>query len=161
YALAKEIGAKRAMCQALIPTTWFTDYWVDYRDQAIANNDEARALAEELGDEELQLDTASARFRLESIDEAHEEAMRIRRRRAAPYRGPGAPRVARPEERSDLLSRHDHGCRGGGARARRVHAGALPRRPIGRTRRATRHAARSHHRARAGNACPRWSRTLG
>ena len=36
YALAKEIGDKRAMCQALIPTSWFTDYWLDYRDQAIA-----------------------------------------------------------------------------------------------------------------------------
>jgi class 3 adenylate cyclase/tetratricopeptide (TPR) repeat protein len=80
YALAKEIGDRRAMCQALIPTTWFTDYWVDYRDQAIANNDEARALAEELGDEDLQMDAASARFRLVSMDEAHEEAMRIRRR---------------------------------------------------------------------------------
>ena len=53
YALAKEIGDKRAMCQALIPTSWFTDYWQDYRDQAIANIDEARALAAELGDEEL------------------------------------------------------------------------------------------------------------
>ena len=80
YALAKEIGDKRAMCQALIPTTWFTDYWADYRDQAIANNDEARALAAELGDEELQLDAASARFRLVSMDEAHEVAVRIRRR---------------------------------------------------------------------------------
>src|SRR4029077_15561068 len=80
YALAKEIGDKRAMCQALIPTTWFTDYWVDYREQAIANNDEARALAADLGDEELQLDAASARFRLVSMDEAHEEALRIRLR---------------------------------------------------------------------------------
>ena len=45
YALAKEIGDKRAMCQALIPTLSFVDYWREYREQAIANNAEARALA--------------------------------------------------------------------------------------------------------------------
>jgi len=44
----------------------------DYRDQAIANNDEASALAADLGDEELQMDAASARFRLVTMDEAHE-----------------------------------------------------------------------------------------
>ena len=42
YALAKEIGDKRAMCQALIPTSWFTDYWQDYHAQAVANIEEAR-----------------------------------------------------------------------------------------------------------------------
>jgi class 3 adenylate cyclase/tetratricopeptide (TPR) repeat protein len=80
YALAKELGDKRAMCQALIPTTWLTDYWADYRAQAIANNDEARVLAAELGDEELQIEADSARLRLVSMDEAGEEALRIRRR---------------------------------------------------------------------------------
>ena len=80
YALAKEIGDKRAMCQALIPTSWFTDYWQDYRDQAIANNDEARALAAELGDEELEIEAASARLRLLTLGEAHEEALRLRQR---------------------------------------------------------------------------------
>ena len=81
YALAKEIGDKRAMCQALIPTSWFIDYWQDYRDQAIANNDEARALAAELGDEELQIEAAvgsgSGSWRSE---EAHVEALRMRQR---------------------------------------------------------------------------------
>jgi predicted ATPase/class 3 adenylate cyclase len=80
YALAKEVGDKRAMCQALIPTSWFTDYWQEYRDQAVRNNDEARALAEELGDEELQIEAASARLRLVTLGEAHEEALRIRQR---------------------------------------------------------------------------------
>ena len=80
YALAKEISDKRAMCQALIPTNWFTDYWQEYRDQAIANNNEARALAEEIGDEELQIDAASARLRLLTLAEAGEEALRIRER---------------------------------------------------------------------------------
>jgi class 3 adenylate cyclase/tetratricopeptide (TPR) repeat protein len=79
YALAKEIGDKRAMCQALIPTSWFVDYWVDYRDQALANNDEARKLAEELGDEELQIDAASARLRLVTTGEGHEDILRMRK----------------------------------------------------------------------------------
>jgi predicted ATPase len=80
YALAKEIGDKRAMCQALIPTSWFTDYWQEYRDRAIANNDEARALAADLGDEELQIEAASARLRLVPLGEAHQEGLRIRER---------------------------------------------------------------------------------
>jgi hypothetical protein len=80
YALAKEIGDKRAMCQALIPTAWFIDYWQEYRDQAIANNDEARTLAAELGDEELEIEAASSRLRLVSWAEGHEDAMGIRER---------------------------------------------------------------------------------
>jgi predicted ATPase/class 3 adenylate cyclase len=80
YALAKAIGDKRAMCQALIPTSWFTDYWAEYREQAIANNTEARALAAELGDEELEIEAGSARFRLVTLAEAHPEALRMRQR---------------------------------------------------------------------------------
>jgi len=83
YALAKEIGDNRAMCQALIPTSWFVDYWQDYRDQAIRNNDEATALALQLGDEDLQTDAASSRLRLVTSDEAHEEAVRVRARLVA------------------------------------------------------------------------------
>jgi class 3 adenylate cyclase/tetratricopeptide (TPR) repeat protein len=80
YALAKENGDKRAMCQALIPTSWFVDYGVEYREQAIRNNDEASAHARELGDEELQIDAASARLRLVTSEQAHEEALHLRRR---------------------------------------------------------------------------------
>lgn len=83
YALAKAIGDKRAMCQALIPTSWFVDYWQDYRDQAIANNNEARALAAEIGDEELQIEAATTRLRLVTLREAHVEAQRVRQRLAA------------------------------------------------------------------------------
>ena len=36
-----ELGDKRVMAQALIPTTWFTDYWLDYKEQAAANLREA------------------------------------------------------------------------------------------------------------------------
>ena len=80
YALAKEIGDKRAMCQALIPTSWFTDYWQDYHNQAVANIEEARVLAAELGDEELDIETASARIKLLQLGEAHAEALRLRQR---------------------------------------------------------------------------------
>ncbi len=80
YALAKEIGDKRAMCQALIPTNTFVDYWQDYRDRAIAQNEEARALARELGDEELQIEAASAQLRFLTVDEAHTQALRVRER---------------------------------------------------------------------------------
>jgi class 3 adenylate cyclase/tetratricopeptide (TPR) repeat protein len=80
YALAKEIGDRRAMCEALIPTSWLTDYWQDYRGRALANNEEARALAAELGDEELQIEATSARFHLVTLAEAHDEALRLRQR---------------------------------------------------------------------------------
>jgi class 3 adenylate cyclase/tetratricopeptide (TPR) repeat protein len=80
YALAKELGDERSMCKALIPTTWFVDYWQDFRPEATRKNDEARALAEELGDEDLQIEAASARLRLSIPSEAHEEALRLRRR---------------------------------------------------------------------------------
>jgi predicted ATPase len=80
YALARELGDKRAMCQALIPTTWFIDYWVDYREQARANNDEAIALAAELGDEELEIEAASASLRLAMPSEAHKSALALRNR---------------------------------------------------------------------------------
>jgi predicted ATPase/class 3 adenylate cyclase len=78
YALAKEIGDKRSMCQALIPTSWFTDYWQDYRDQAIANIDEAGKLAEELGDEELRIEAMTARIKLLQPGQAHDQALEAR-----------------------------------------------------------------------------------
>lgn len=77
YTRAKEIGDKRSMCQALIPTSWFTDYWPEYHDQAAANVAEAAALAEELDDEELRIEASTARIKLLKIGEAHEEAMRL------------------------------------------------------------------------------------
>jgi len=60
YAAAKAQGDKASMARALLPTTWFTDYWADYRDTATANVAEALELAEELGDEDLILDAMSA-----------------------------------------------------------------------------------------------------
>ena len=48
------------MARALLPTTWFTDYWPDYAATASANVAEALALAEEIGDDDLQLDALAA-----------------------------------------------------------------------------------------------------
>jgi class 3 adenylate cyclase/tetratricopeptide (TPR) repeat protein len=60
YAAAKAHGDKESMVRALLPTTWFTDYWLDYQDTAKANIAEARALAAEIGDEDLILDALAA-----------------------------------------------------------------------------------------------------
>ncbi len=60
YLAAERHGDKVSMARALLPTTWFTDYWVDYGPIAAANSDEAIRLAEEIGDEDLLLDAQSA-----------------------------------------------------------------------------------------------------
>jgi class 3 adenylate cyclase len=80
YLLAKQLGDKRAMCQALIPTTWFIDYWRDYRAQALRNVEEAVALAAEVGDEDLQVEAASARIPLLELGAAHADALQLRQR---------------------------------------------------------------------------------
>lgn len=60
YAAAEAQGDTESMVRALLPTTWFTDYWADYRDTAAANMVEARELAERIGDEDLILDAMAA-----------------------------------------------------------------------------------------------------
>lgn len=60
YDAASTVGDKRAMARALLPTTWFTDYWADYGPTAAANVAEALRLAEELADQDLQLDARAA-----------------------------------------------------------------------------------------------------
>jgi class 3 adenylate cyclase len=60
YAAAAERGDKRAMALALLPTTWFADYWSDYGAIADANVAEALRLAGELGDSDLELDARAA-----------------------------------------------------------------------------------------------------
>ena len=51
------------MVEALLPTAWFTDYWVDYTPIAQANVEEAGPLAAELGDERLSIEAESAALR--------------------------------------------------------------------------------------------------
>ena len=60
YVAAERQGDKTSMARALLPTTWFTDYWADYGPTASANSDEALRLAEEIGDEDLVLDAQAA-----------------------------------------------------------------------------------------------------
>lgn len=60
YEAARARGDRASMARALLATTWFTDYWPEYRDTAAANVAEALALAEELGDGDLELDARSA-----------------------------------------------------------------------------------------------------
>jgi class 3 adenylate cyclase/tetratricopeptide (TPR) repeat protein len=60
YDAAKAHGDKVSMVLALLPTTWFTDYWADYQATAAANVAEARVLADEIGDEDLILDAMAS-----------------------------------------------------------------------------------------------------
>ncbi len=80
YTLARAAGDRRAMCRALLPTVWFTDYWHDYRAQARANVEEACSLAEGLGDEDLRIEAVSMRLKVLSAGESHAEAVELRRR---------------------------------------------------------------------------------
>ena len=57
YDAASAIDDKVSMARALLPTTWFTDYWPDYSTTAQANVEEALALAEVVGDDDLILDS--------------------------------------------------------------------------------------------------------
>ncbi|MFQ5596033.1 MAG: AAA family ATPase, partial [Anaerolineae bacterium] len=74
YALARELGDKVCMVRALVPTVWFTDYWPEYWDQAVANVEDAWALSQEVGDEELIIESMMARAHrdLASIEEVEE-----------------------------------------------------------------------------------------
>lgn len=60
YTAAEAAGDRGSMARALLPTTWFTDYWPSYRPIAQANVAQAVALAEADGDEDLILDARSA-----------------------------------------------------------------------------------------------------
>ncbi len=93
YAAAKAQGDKASMALALLPTTWFTDYWADYRDTARANIAEALELAEELGDEDLILDAMSASMHRGGIEANVHESEAI---------------LARLEERRDPVRLNAH-----------------------------------------------------
>ena len=80
YEAAASLGDKRKMALALLPTTWFTDYWSDYRETAMANIDEARRLAVEINDGDLALDADTAAFHRSGlgVDLADSEALLAR-----------------------------------------------------------------------------------
>ena len=68
------------MIESLLPTAWFTDYWVDYTPVARANVEEAGRLADELGDEQISLEVEAASLRFVRGPEAAELAERLRER---------------------------------------------------------------------------------
>jgi tetratricopeptide (TPR) repeat protein len=63
YALARELADKESMVRALVPTTWFGDFWPEYESDAAANVKEALELSREIGDEDLVADCVLAAFR--------------------------------------------------------------------------------------------------
>jgi tetratricopeptide (TPR) repeat protein len=74
HTVAGELDDKVGMVRALISTMWFTDYWPEYRDQAVANIEEAWIISQEVGDEELIIDCMIARAHrdLMSIEQVEE-----------------------------------------------------------------------------------------
>ena len=81
--LARAQGAKKALGVALFATGQLVDYWPDYRPQALAHLEEALAIADEIGDEELQIDAETARISLfaRPIEEAEALLARLVARR--------------------------------------------------------------------------------
>jgi tetratricopeptide (TPR) repeat protein/predicted Ser/Thr protein kinase len=65
HTLARELGDKRRMVQAILPTVWFLDYWPEYLPETAAKVKEASALSRELGDEELMIDCMLAMCRVD------------------------------------------------------------------------------------------------
>ncbi len=63
YRIAKDMGNKTGMVRALLPTQHLVDYWLDFRERAKANVEEAAGLAKEIKKEELICDCTQARFR--------------------------------------------------------------------------------------------------
>ncbi len=81
--LARAQGARKALGTALLATAQLVDYWPGYRPQAVANIEEARVIAEETGDEELQLDVESGRTSVfgQTLDDAEAHLQRLVARR--------------------------------------------------------------------------------
>jgi class 3 adenylate cyclase len=57
YELARRIDDKRSMVRALLGARWLQDFWPEYREQSMKNRREALAISEELGDDELIIES--------------------------------------------------------------------------------------------------------
>jgi tetratricopeptide (TPR) repeat protein len=53
YELAQRLDDKRAMVMALLGPRWLQDFWPEYREQSLKNRHEALAISEDIGDDEL------------------------------------------------------------------------------------------------------------
>ncbi len=85
YKLARELGDRRTMARALALTAQLTDYIEGYCEQASKNAAEAVALAEQVGDEDLQIECLIARLGTRAPEQTAGEAehlyQRLKRRR--------------------------------------------------------------------------------
>ncbi len=63
YSLARELDDRVGMVRSLVPRHNFLDYWPAYRDEVLANTEEALALSREIGDAELIIDSLTALYR--------------------------------------------------------------------------------------------------
>jgi tetratricopeptide (TPR) repeat protein len=73
--LARAAGDKRALALALIHSSHFVDYWVDYRPVADRHLTEAKQIAEALKDDSLLLDQASMRLRTDIDGPSHRQQL--------------------------------------------------------------------------------------
>ncbi len=80
YALARELDDKASMVRSLAPTGELCSFWLDYWGEAAANAEEALALSQELGDEDLIIDSLMARLWFLKPVEAEEQAEDLLRR---------------------------------------------------------------------------------
>ena len=80
YVLARELDDRPSMVRSLTPTVKFLSFWSDYRDEAAANAEEAVALSQELGDEDLIIDSLMAMSRFLKPSEAEGQAEDLLRR---------------------------------------------------------------------------------
>jgi hypothetical protein len=98
YSLARALDDKVGMVRSLISTHHFLDYWPAYRDEALANAQEALALSREIGDAELIIDSMTALYRCQrrifgATAELEEQAEAL---------------LKRVESRHDLLRLKEH-----------------------------------------------------
>ncbi len=86
YHLARKLNNKPGMVKALLSSIWFSDYDPEFRQQAIVHIEEAWAISQELGDEELELECQIARAHqdLASIAEVEELISQLRARHDVP-----------------------------------------------------------------------------
>ncbi len=77
--LARAAGDKPALARALLLTAHFVDYWADYRPTAVTNVEEAKAIAEDLKDQDLLLDVATMelRVRLLTVNQYNDRAEEV------------------------------------------------------------------------------------
>jgi tetratricopeptide (TPR) repeat protein len=70
HELARQLGDTRAMVRALLGTQWLTDTWPQYRDRVFANAQEALGLSQQIGDDDLRIESETVLLRMVRREEA-------------------------------------------------------------------------------------------